>query len=70
MSKDWESHKKAMMKELAKLEKLGFSEEAKDQVFPYVIVETINILKNSVFVNNPVDFAKTGKDARKMMSDL
>lgn len=68
--KDWQKHKKSMIKELIKLEEIGFSDEASEQVFPYVIIETLNILKNSEFVKNPVDLTKTGDDAKELLKTL
>lgn len=67
---NWEKHKKDMIFELARLEKLGFSDEANDTIFPHVLIETINILKNSVFVENPVSYTDTGKDANNMLDQI
>lgn len=68
--KELESHKIAMMKELAKLETFGFSDKANAQVFPYVVIETIALLKNSVFVPNPVDYTSTSDGAEALLREF
>lgn len=60
----WEDHKKSMIRELARLEKMNWVKDpvVARSIFPYVLIEAINILKNSTIVDAPIDYAKTGKD--------
>lgn len=66
----WEIHKKSIMAELAKLEELNWTKNdvVADSVFPYVLIEAINLLKNSEIVENPVDYAETGEKAQELIN--
>jgi hypothetical protein len=69
---NWEEHKKNIIKELAKLERLNWAENdgVAATIFPYVLIEAINILENSTAVENPVDYTLSGEDAEKMLDDI
>lgn len=69
---DWNEHKKTIMRELARLESLPWAtnETVAETIFPYVLVEAINVLKNSVIVPNPIDHTKTGDDITAMLKAL
>lgn len=66
---DWNQHKKTIMRELARLEALPWyaDEKVSETIFPYVLVEAINLLKNSVIVPDPIDHTKTGDGATAML---
>jgi hypothetical protein len=46
---DWRKQMKSITKELAKLEKMNWAknDEIADSIFPYVLVEAINLLLNA-----------------------
>ena len=60
----WKKHKKVVMENLVRLNR----GEPTDS--PYTITEALNILMNSVIVDEPVDFTKTGRGATKMMDEI
>ena len=64
--------KKSIIQELARLEQMDWAkdEKIKHTIFPYVLMEAINMLKNSKEIDNPVDYFPTGKEARKMIDKL
>lgn len=64
----WIGHKARMIDELARLESMNWSKDdaVAATIFPYVLVEAINILKNSNIVDAPVDYTKTGKEAEQL----
>lgn len=69
--KTYKKHKETIIKELAKLEKVGWNNpENEDCVFPYVLLEAINLLKNSEIIENPVDYTKTGKKAEELIESI
>lgn len=59
------------MSELAKLEGLSWAKDHKvaESVFPYVLIEAINLLKNSKIIERPIDYAKTGEEAQKLLKE-
>jgi len=67
-----EKQKQNIMQELAKLQSLKWASdpEIADSVFPYVLIEAINLLKNSEIVDNPTDFTKTGASAKELLESL
>jgi hypothetical protein len=66
-----QKHKSGILKELARLERIGWvTEESAGTIFPYVIIEAINLLKNSEIIESPIDYTKTGRLAQKMLDDL
>jgi hypothetical protein len=69
---DYESKKESIIKELAKLERLNWSADEKvaDSVFPYVLVEAINILKNSKINSEFVEYTKTSEDTNKLLDEI
>ena len=69
---DWNKHKQEIMAELARLEEMNWAADDKvaATIFPYVLVEAINLLKNSTIVANPVDYSETGDGAIKMIDEL
>lgn len=71
-TKDWDEQKKNIMRELARLEQMNWAADDKvaQTIFPYVLVEAINLLKNSTLVDNPVDYADSGENATKMVKEL
>jgi hypothetical protein len=66
------NRKEVIIKELAKLESMNWAadNEVAESVFPYVLIEAINILKNSTIVDSPYDYAKTGKQAKAMLTQI
>ena len=70
--KDYEEKKQSIIKELARLESMDWMDGKKiiATIFPYVLPEAINLLKNSKPVVNQVDYTKTGKDMKKMLKEL
>ena len=72
VTNNWDKQKESILKELAKLEDLNWAKDEKvaDSVFPYVLVEAINLLKNSKIIDNPIDYTKTVKDTNKMIKQL
>jgi hypothetical protein len=70
--RDWNKHKQEITAELARLEEMNWAADDKvaATIFPYVLLEAINILKNSTIVPNPVDYAETGDGAIKMIDEL
>ena len=65
-------HKDFIIKELAMLEKLGWASDKKiaATIFPYVLVEAINLLMNSDLKKNPVDYTKNGKESEELINKL
>jgi len=68
----WEEHKQNMMVELARLESMDWASDPKvaESIFPYVLVEAINILKNSEIVDNPKELAGSSEDVEKLLNSL
>jgi len=64
--------KDSIIKELAKLERMNWAkdESIADTIFPYVLLEAINLLKNSKLIDNPVDYTKTSEDSKKMLAEI
>ena len=68
---EYKSHKLKMIEELARLEKIGWGNDKTDPViFPYVIIEAINLLMNSQPVEVLMDYTNTGKLAGEMVDDI
>ncbi len=69
---DYEDKKKSIIKELAKLQRLnwGADKQVAESVFPYVLIEAINILKNSKINNEFVDYTKGGEDVEKLLDEV
>jgi len=67
-----EEHKQNMMVELARLESMDWASDPKvaESIFPYVLVEAINILKNSEIVDNPKELAGSSEDVEKLLNSL
>lgn len=67
-----EKHKKEIIKELIRLDSMKWykDKEVARSIFPYVLVEAVNILKNSKIIVKPVDYCKTGKDLKKMKKEI
>jgi hypothetical protein len=63
--------KETIIKELAKLETLNWTADEKvaGTIFPYVLVEAINLLKNSEIIENPVDYCSNSDDTNKMIEE-
>jgi len=70
--KDFEESKVNIIEELARLEEMPWCEndEIAGTIFPYVLIEAINILKNSKIIENPIDYTSTGEDAKKMIQEI
>lgn len=68
---DWKKHKEYIMMELARLDELDWGVDSKvaESIFPYVLVEAVNILKNSVIIANPIDYTTTGEAAKALMAE-
>ena len=65
------SKKLEIIQELARLEKIGWGNDDTDStIFPYVIIEAINILMNSRATEVVTDFAGTGDHAYEMINDI
>ncbi len=64
--------KKEIIQELARLESMNWAKDKKiaHAIFPYVLMDAINMLMNSKKIDNPVDYFSTGKKARKMIDKL
>ena len=60
--KEFQIQKVRIMKELARLEGMNWAADdaVAESIFPYVLVEALNILKNSEIVDSPIDYASTG----------
>lgn len=71
---DWRKQMMSITKELAKLEKLNWSKDKKiaESVFPYVLVEAINLLLNASPKDEMriVDYTKTSEKTKKMLDAL
>ena len=71
---DWRKQMMSITKELAKLEKLVWSKDKKvaESVFPYVLVEAINLLLNAQPKDGKfiVDFTRTAEKTEKMLEAL
>jgi len=69
---DWEGQKEDILYYLAKLETMNWAADPKiaESMFPYVLVEAINILKNSVIIDSPIDYTDTGSKAKSMISEI
>lgn len=67
-----EKHKENILGELAKLESMNWAkdEDVAESVFPYVLIEAMNLLKNSKIVDDPVDYTKTGVEAKRMVDEI
>ena len=71
---DWREQMKIITKELAKLEKLNWVKDEKvaESIFPYVLIEAINLLLNAQPKDGKfiVDYTRTSKKTRKMLEAL
>ena len=66
------AEKEHVIKELAKLERMDWTKDIKiaASIFPYVLIEAINLLKNSEIIENPIDYTTTGENAQKMLDKI
>ena len=64
--------KEAIIKDLAKLETMDWANDPKiaGSIFPYVLIEAINLLKNSIIIEYPIDYTSTGENAQKMLDEV
>lgn len=64
--------KESIIRELARLETKNWAkdDDIASSIFPYVLVEAINILKNSKVIDNPIDYTKTGEQSKKMIEEI
>ena len=64
--------KGAIIKDLAKLETMDWANDPKiaGSIFPYVLIEAINLLKNSIIIEYPIDYTSTGENAQKMLGEV
>lgn len=64
--------KKLIIQELAKLERLNWSKDKKiaSSIFPYVLVEAINLLLNSTVNEECVDYMSTSKEVRETLDSI
>jgi len=70
-TEDYTSQKLSIIQELARLEKIGWGNEKTDPtIFPYVIIEAINLLMNSKPADVLMDYTQTGKLAEEMVNDI
>ena len=69
---DYVDHKGYIIKELARLESMPWSENDKvsETIFPYVIVEAINLLLNSQPIEDLKDNTLTGKLTKEMLNKI
>lgn len=72
--REWRDKMKSITKELAKLEKLNWAADTKvaESVFPYVLIEAINLLlnakpKDEVYIT---DYTETSEKTRKVLEAL
>lgn len=72
MTKQFKLHKDFIIKELAKLERMNWTADKKisASIFPYVLIEAINILKNSEIVENPVDYMGDTQSMEATMEEI
>ena len=67
----YKENKLSIIQSLARLEKLGWgSDKADDTIFPYVIIEAINLLMNSEPTDVLMDYTATGDSAQAMVDDI
>jgi hypothetical protein len=68
----YEEHKQGMIKELARLESMNWSKDEKvaGSIFPYVLVEAINLLMNSQAKDEVRDYMLTGEQMNKTLNSL
>lgn len=70
-NEEYRSNKLSTIQELARLEKLGWGNEKTDPtIFPYVIIEAINLLMNSQPNDVLMDYTQTGKGATELVDDI
>lgn len=69
---EMEEAKKGIIKELAKLENMKWTADSEiaATIFPYVLIEAINLLRNSEIISNPKDYTSTGADAKNMIIEI
>lgn len=70
--KVWEEKKRFLLVELAKLEQMNWNSDpaVAEQVFPYVLVEAIDVLLNSKIVDHPKSRTNTSEETAAMLADL
>lgn len=71
--RDFMLHKESIIKELAKLERLGWSDNPKvaESIFPYTIVEAISLLLNARMDGSSYkNFTKTSEETEKTLSNI
>jgi len=68
---DYDVSKLSIVSELARLEKIGWGNEKTDPtIFPYVIIEAINLLINSQPKKTMTDYTQTGEMACLMVEEI
>jgi len=68
---DYDGLKLSIVSELARLEKIGWGNEKTDPtIFPYVIIEAINLLINSQPKKTMTDYTQTGEMACLMVEEI
>lgn len=68
----FENNKRTVIKELARLEKMDnyLNDKAAATIYPYVILEAINLLVNSKIVDDPKDYTQSGLSTDKMVDEM
>lgn len=69
---DFNKHKDSILKELARLERLSWAKDTKvaESIFPYAIVEAINLLLNSRLDGIWHDYTSTGEKTEETLSKI
>ena len=64
--------KEGIISSLAELESKNWNAdpEVAASIFPYVLIEAINLLKNSEIIENPIDYTSTGENATNMIKEI
>jgi len=68
---EYDVGKLKIVSELARMEKIGWGNDKTDPtIFPYVIIEAINLLINSQPKPKMTDYTKTGEMASAMVDEI
>ena len=67
---DYQIKRLEIIRELGRLENIGWGNDKTDEtIFPYVIIEAMNLLLNSRPEQELVDFTPTGEAVRAMIKE-
>ena len=67
---EYQKQRLEIIRELGRLENIGWGNDKTDEtIFPYVIIEAINLLLNSQPEQKLVDFTPTGEAVQDMIKE-